>query len=177
MNNPVHTDYVTDISHAEDEPYLKRPLFNVNMRLFRPSHAYHNLVQAACDHLEWCCLTKAQGYKLPHGFSGANAGIPWNIIAIARERGTKKAWAEIMINPEITVQSPQMVESESNCGSIRLREPIKVMRREWVKVLWYDRNERMHLADYRREDGGFTIQHEIDHNRGILITDRAKITT
>lgn len=175
---PKHTDYVTDISHPEDVPYLKTPLFNVNLRLFRSSDRYRALIIAACDHISWCCLTKADGYKLPHGFSGANAGIPWNIIAKAQQRGTPRANAYVMINPKITGRSRRMVETMSNCGSIRLPEPIKVLRHEWIVCDWYDVDGVFHQAGrFGATDGGFTIQHEIDHNAGILITDRAAPTS
>ncbi len=170
---PIHTDYVTDITHPEDVPYLKTKLFDVNMRLFRSSDRYHALIMAACAHIRWCTLTKADGYKLPHGFSGANAGIPWNIIGIARQRGQANALAEIMINPKIISQSKEMIESQSNCGSIRLPEPITVRRHAWVVVEWYNEMGIRSHQRFTRENGGLTIQHEVDHNLGILITDRA----
>lgn len=168
-----HSDYVTDITHAEDVPYLRTPLFNVNMRLYRTSPQYRNVVQAAVYHITCCCLTKAKGYKLPHGFSGANAGIPWNIIGIARNRGQLHAYAQIMINPRIIARSTEMIESQSNCGSIRLPEPITVRRHAWVTVEWYDGTAAFCRETFNRDQGGLTIQHEVDHNLGILITDRA----
>lgn len=173
MSGIIHTDYVTDIGNAEDRKYLRVPLFDVNMRLFHANAKYKGLVLSACEYISFLCLTKAEGYKLAHGFSGANAGIPWNIIAIARNRGEKDAWAEIMINPKIIDQSKEIIQSESNCGSIRLPKPIIVNRYEWIEVTWYDLNGKFKTERFDREHGGLTIQHEVDHNLGILITDRA----
>jgi peptide deformylase len=174
MKEIIHTDYVTDITHKEDVPYLRTKLFDVNMRLFNSSNKYKALVLDACEYIGFLCLTKAEGYKLPHGFSGANAGIPWNIIAIARNRGEKTAYAQVMTNPKIINASEEMIESESNCGSIRLKEPITIKRHAWVDITWYSaRDFAFCKARFYRENGGLTIQHEIDHNLGILITDRA----
>jgi peptide deformylase len=115
-----------------------------------------------------------EGYKLPHGMSGANAGIPWNIIAVARGRGESGAWAEVMINPKIVDVSDEMIESESNCGSITLPEPIKIKRHAWVTVRYAEAEDDYseYTRTFHRQDGGLTIQHEIDHNLGVTILDR-----
>lgn len=169
----AHTDNITHVSNLADLRYLKELLINVNMRLFKTSLGYQTVVKAACDHISWLCLAGLGGYKLAHGMSGANAGIPWNIIGIARQRGTPDAWCEIMINPIIIGRSPAMIESQSNCGSINLPEPITVRRHARVTVEWYDIKGDYQQKTFDRTDGGLTIQHEIDHNLGILITDRA----
>mgnify|MGYP001591070886 CR=1 FL=1 len=169
-----HDDNITFIENAEDKPYLKTPLFNVCMRLFHASRHYRKVVLTACDHISYLCLAGLEGYKLPHGMSGANAGIPWNIIGIARNRGQPDAWCEIMINPVITARSKAMIESESNCGSIRLANPIRVQRHAWINVDWYDIKGVLHEGWlFDRNRGGLPIQHEVDHNNGCLITDRA----
>jgi peptide deformylase len=169
-----HSDHITHISNPEDQRYLKEPLIDVNMRLFGTSPQYRAVVLAACAHIEWLCLTKMEGYKLPHGMSGANAGIPWNIIGMAQQRDTPKANCYIMINPKITGRSRAMVESRSNCGSIRLPEPITIRRHAWIVCDWYDVNGIFHhKGRFDRRGNGLTIQHEVDHNLGVLITDRA----
>lgn len=167
------SDWLTHIDNKEDVPYLRSRLLDVNIRLLKSNIHYKKLVRGACDMLRMHALTQLEGYKLPHGTSGANLGIPWNILSYVRERGSPRAWVEVMINPKITSRSTEMVEAESNCGSIRLTEPIKVMRHVWVDVRWYDMDKDYWFHRiFRRENCGFTIQHEIDHNNGILITDR-----
>jgi peptide deformylase len=167
------SDWLTHIDNKEDQPYLRSKLLDVNMRLLRANGDYRELVLMACNHLKNHCLMQLEGYKLPHGTSGANLGIPWNIIAIARNRGRHDAWAEIMINPMICKYCGTQEEASSNCGSIRLENPIKVLRYPAVIVSWFDIGGVARKELFTREQGSFTLQHEIDHNNGILITDRA----
>lgn len=167
-----HDNNITHISRPEDAVYLRTPLLPVNMRLYASSDGYRKVVAAAYDHIRWLCMTEKAGYKLPHGMSGANAGIPWNIIGIARGRGKPHAWCEIMLNPVITYRSPEMIESQSNCGSINLPNPITVRQHSYVRVSWYDIKSVPHEQPFDRDSGGLTIQHEVDHNLGRLIIDR-----
>jgi len=154
-----HEDRCTLLANEEDRDILTRPLFDVNMRLFHANIAYRSLVQCCCVYIRECAMTKADGYKQPHGYSGANAGIPFNIIALAD--GT------VMINPKIVASSGER-ESLSNCGSLLLEHPIKVKRFADVTVRYFD------MGGFHRMMVGYlpTVQHEVDHNNGILITDR-----
>lgn len=167
-----HSDYITHISNQEDLSYLRTQLNDVNIRLFHTSLPYRDLVQKACDYIKFLTITQMEGYKLPHGMSGANAGIPWNIIGIARNRGTRYAHADIMINPHILIYEGEEVESMSNCGSLILDKPIEIKRYEKIYVRYYSYLGIPYEEWFTRDQGGFTIQHEIDHNNGILITDR-----
>lgn len=169
-----HSDHITHIDNAEDVPYLRTPLFNVNMRLFKTSAFYRFVVLEACRLIVNLCATKMEGYKLPHGMSGANAGIPWNIIGIARNRGEKDAWTEIMINPKILAYGSKVVESQSNCGSLTLKEPITIKRHAKIDVEWHDTDGAAHKDTFDSTTGAFTIQHEVDHNLGVMITDRIR---
>ncbi len=169
----LHSDHITHIDNPADVPYLRGKLLDVNMRLFSTSDGYRAVVLAACDWIAKLCTTKMEGYKLPHGMSGANAGIPWNIIGIARNRGQDDAYTQIMINPKIGAYGGKVIESQSNCGSLCLKEPITIKRRERVTLGWFDMDGKDCCGTFGREDGGFTIQHEVDHNLGVLITDRA----
>lgn len=164
---------VTHIDNIQDHDYLKKELFWVNMRLFNSSISYKNLVLSACERIELLCSTTMDGYKKPHGMSGANAGIPWNIICYVKNRGKENESYETMINPHIIDDNGEVIETISNCGSIRLKEPIKVIRQSRVHVVWHNVKGIECNGWFSRNNGGFTIQHEIDHNLGILITDRA----
>jgi peptide deformylase len=62
-------------------------------------------------------------------------------------------------------------EVKSNCGSILLKEPIKIKRFKRISVAWYDVNGNYHMEDFKGQVA-CTIQHEIEHNLGILITDK-----
>lgn len=155
----THKDCCTLYEIPEERDILTRKLFDVNMRLFRYNPDYRSIVQCAIEHIRECAMTQREGYKKPHGYSGANAGIPWNIIALAD--GT------VMINPVVVKVDPRKRESFSNCGSLLLKEPIKIWRHSRVVVDYFDRDG----APCQAEGYLPTVQHEIDHNNGILIWD------
>lgn len=163
-----HSDYCTHIKNPEDKDILTRRLFDVNMRLFETSKEYRNIINSICQYLIWWAKTPKDGYKMPHGVSGANAGISFNIIAVNRGE-----FPNIMINPKILKSYGKKIESESNCGSLTLEAPIKILRDEFVDIEYFTiaGNKKIERK-IGREQAGFTIQHEIEHNLGILITDR-----
>lgn len=158
MNMPKHTDFCTLLSNPEDVDILTRKGFDVNLRLMKTSPAYKAIIEEIAKYILWGSTTEKEGYKKPHGFSGANAGIPFNIIAVGNE---------ILINPHILRFKGAKI-GESNCGSLMLERPIKVLRHGWVHIEYWD------LEGNRHETSGYlpTHQHEIDHNNGVLITDR-----
>lgn len=170
-------DFVTHVDDQDDLPFLKGVLFDVNMRLYNnPKNLiYKQLVKNCCDYLRFCALQTMDGYSKPYGMSGANIGIPFNIIGIVRKRGTKDEFCEIMINPLITERSVKTELAKTNCGSIRLAKPIEVRRCSFVSVNWFDEDGNSRSNTFDRASGGFTIQHEIEHNNGILITELAEL--
>lgn len=169
------SDYLTHIDNKEDKPFLKTPLFDVNIRLFISNQKYNQIIMDCCELISFCAVTKMDGYKLPHGMSGANVGIPFNIIGIVKNRGQSNAYCEIMINPKILKYQGKKVESLSNCGSIRLEKPIKIKRWPSILIEWFDTKGIKKVYDFVGGSANvFTIQHEVDHNLGILITDRQK---
>lgn len=160
---PRHEDFCTLLKNEEDKDILTRKLFDVNVRLFSSSPAYRDIILSICGYLQWCAQTEKEGYKKPHGYSGANAGIPFNIIALAD--GT------VMVNPKVTASNAGYTAMESNCGSLMLEDHLKIIRHKKIKVdyLGVVNEELVEMSQT-----GFlpTVQHEVDHNNGILITDR-----
>lgn len=164
----LHSDYVTHMDNVEDQDILTRKLFDVNMRLFNTSYKYRKIILEICDYIKWNCYTEKEGYKKPHGFSGANAGISFNIIAYNANHNTV-----VMINPVITKYYGDTIISESNCGSLTLNNPIEVERSEFIDISYYDEQGKFkELKRVDRRNCGLTIQHEVDHLNGILIYDR-----
>lgn len=153
-----HEDYCTLFKNEEDQDILTRRLFDVNMRLFKVNSQYRQLVLQAAHYIRFCAQTEKDGYKKPHGYSGANAGIPFNIIALAD--GT------VMLNPRITNRQGERL-SISNCGSLMLDTPIRIRRAAYCEVDYFDTEGNSSAM------GGYlpTVQHEVEHNLGILITD------
>lgn len=173
-------DYITyynrvDKANGADEHlFLRSKMFDVNMRLFKSSEKYKNIITECCNYIKFLALSKYEDYSDPHGMSGANAGIPFNIIGVVYYRKVKNTSpiCEIMINPRIVHKSNTFIETESNCGSIRLRKSIKVKRHEWIVVNYFNEQGIEFTEKIRRIDKCFTIEHEIDHNLGILIFDK-----
>lgn len=161
-----HKDCCTLLKNKEDRDILTRKLFDVNLRLSVASPSYNSLVVECCEYIRYLATHERPGYKKPHGFSGANAGIPFNIIALAN--------GDVMINPRIALHKGVKVSS-SNCGSLLLDQPIEINRYEFVIVeyIGYDSFIDRKPEIVRVEGYLPTVQHEIDHNNGILITDRA----
>lgn len=168
-------DVMTWMRHLEDRPYLESQFLDVNMRLFRSSKGYRRIILEICKELRVLALSELEGYGWPFGISGANTGIPLNIIGRVLYRGTKRANCQIMINPCILGYSNARHLAQSNCGSIRLVKPLTIRRYDWVLVKWFDEEGLSHTATFTQSMGGDTIQHEVDHNRGVLITEREAV--
>jgi peptide deformylase len=152
-----------------DTSVLHVPLFPVNMRLYKTSDRFRKLVLDVVDYMEVIFRSEVEGYTQPRGISGANLGVPWNIVGVRRDPRNL-----YMLNPVVVGHSEESVQTLSNCGSLRLPEPIPVSRWEWVDVEYYDfAGEKVGPVRFRRADQGFTVQHEIDHNIGVLITDHS----
>ncbi len=155
-------NYLVQCSGSTDEvDILSRRLFDVNIRLYQNNQEYRELVRAALQHLVTALNTEYDNYTPPVGMSGANIGVPWNIIAVPR----------LMINPKIIDHSFAYEYVKSNCGSIQLPQTISVKRWKFIDVEYYNIEGKLVVEyDVDRCDGGYTIQHEIDHNQGKLIS-------
>lgn len=162
-----HLDVCTHIKFPADRDILNRKNFDVNMRLFHSSPGYRSLVQEACHYIEECVSHDHDGYSTPKGWSGANAGIPWRIIAVMVGETPL-----VMINPIIEILEGGQEVVKSNCGSLTLSEPVEVKRHKSIKVSYYDTQGLPQWIKMQRIDGGYTAQHEVDHTLGILITDK-----
>lgn len=172
--NPVD-DFLTYVARREDLPYLRSRLLPVSMRLFESSHRYRNIVWACCEYVRSVALMELEGYGLPYGMSGANLGLPFNIIGCVVGRGGPNARCHIMINPEIVEYAGTLRYVQSNCGSIRLERPLEVQRYSTVRVRYFDESGAKQERLFDVSEGAYTIQHEVDHNLGILITDSGRI--
>jgi peptide deformylase len=99
------------------------------------------------------------------------AGLAFNIIGITKNRLQDNEYCKILINPRIVEYMEDLVETTSNCGSITLDKPIKLTRNSEIIVNYFDEKGNEFVELFTRETGAFTIQHEVDHNNGILIID------
>jgi peptide deformylase len=167
---------LTFIENKEDKIYLKTKLLPVNIRLFKESPHYRLLIEHCCDIILTYSLTTLDGYTKPYGMSAANLAIPFNIISIVKNRGKEDEYGEIMINPTILRTGKFKIPTKTNCGSIRLNKSINVSRWEYITVSYFDIKGDHHIKQFSPKTNSFTIQHEIDHNNGILIIDYEKLS-
>jgi len=167
---PRIIDYLVQEYDAEEfsRETLHRPLFDVNMRLFRSSPFYRQLVMDTINYMDAHLNMTFEDYPAPRGVSGANLGIPWNIIGFKHQNKNK-----FCINPRILNRSTEGVVTETNCGSFRLEKAVKVFRSDYIDLEYYDlKGQRIIEKNIGRYQAGFVIQHEVDHNCGVCITDK-----
>jgi peptide deformylase len=148
---------------------LHRQSFPVNIRLFNDNRAYRLIVKNIIAHMESLFSAEFSDYNPLLGISGANVGIPFNIVIIKRPTGNL-----IMVNPEIKLTSKETQEVTSNCGSLCLEKSIKKVRPKEVTVHHYKLQKGHLIKACATFEGKLasTVIHEIEHNQGILITDR-----
>ena len=175
-----HLNYCTHISFEEDKDILTRKNFNVSMRLFNSNSMYRNLIVNIANYIKFCAVIKKEGYPVPKGWSGANAGIPFNIIAINNEKQNEfgesligeKCVSNIdvvFLNPIITRFYGYKKQVKTNCGSLILQNKILVNRYQYIDLCYYTIDGI--YKEWRKIPPfpGYIIQHEIDHTLGILI--------
>lgn len=157
----------------KDDDALHMRAGSINMRLYRKNKSYRELIGNVIDYMLMGSALDFEDYPKAQGISGANVGIPLNIVIVV---GKHKLGPQVFLNPRITKESQECVTAKSNCGSLNLDEPITVVRRQWVWVEFYNLAGDKQIKKYEIGDGGVipsaTLQHEIDHNLGILITER-----
>jgi len=155
-----------------DDSMLHSKLFDINMRLFNNNKRYQHLVLEIIGYMEEVAEKEFSDYTPAKGISGANVGVPFNIIGV---KNKKNKW-DFFINPKCIKRSSIKKVVKSNCGSLRLKESIKVERHKWVKLRYYnlEGEEKTKCFD---NSYGYTVQHEVNHNNGILIIDEERALT
>lgn len=161
-------DYLVQNTELDNQS-LHNKLLNINIRLFVSNKKYSSIVVLVIDYMKKLLATSFSDYSNLRGISGANIGIPINIIGFVDTKGQ----VVIMINPLIKKYSNKKQMVSSNCGSIVLSQAIKVERSYKITVDYYDEIGKPSIKTFEGSDA-FVIQHEVDHNNGILITQREK---
>jgi len=156
----------------DDNDILHRKLFDVNIRLFNINKKYRKLILNTVSYMKKIAKKKFEDYSPAKGISGANVGIPFNIIGVLDKNIYKDKWV-FFLNPEIVSRSGVKETVKSNCGSLLLKEPIKVNRHKWVQLKYYNLKGEKKIG-YFNGRYGYTIQHEVNHNNGILINSRKR---
>lgn len=181
-------DNLMQISYEDESSFLRSILFPVSIRLLHSNREYAQLIQTSILYMVKMGTKTYDNYPTIRGISGANCGIPYNIVVIwvKWEKEKIKLSQEIvdefeydfkgnpcivMLNPNIISFSLKTFTTLSNCGSLCLKTPISVVRHEWIEVEYYTITGEKRKNIFRRPICG-TLQHEIEHNLGILIIDK-----
>jgi len=172
MNNNIKVDTVLVQNHGPeyDRDCLNRPSFLVNMRLFDVRPQYREIINQIVEYMCWSLDINYSDYGIGQesGVAATTMGFPFSIIVV--KSGQKK---KVMINPQIIERSDSRTIAKSNCGCCRLKNKIELFRYDWISVRYFDEKGRLKTDEkVDKMNGGFTIQHEIDHTIGFLITDR-----
>jgi peptide deformylase len=163
-------DYLVQVGYEEENKFLHTKMFDVNMRLFSSSTEYKNIILSTLNSMRRIILSDFEDYTL-RGLSGANIGIPFNIIILLVKNSHYPDNILEMINPKIITYSGYVRKHSTNCGSICLPGPILVDRNDRIDVLYYKRDGLLRRNIFSIEEGSLIIQHEVDHGLGKLITD------
>jgi len=153
----------------DDNDILHRKLFDVNIRLFNDNKKYRKLILSIVSYMKKVAKKRFKDYTPAKGISGANVGIPFNIIGVLNKNNK---WY-FFLNPEIINRSAKEEATLSNCGSLLLKNSIKVKRYKWIELEYYNLKGQKR-STYFNGKYCYTIQHEVDHNNGILITSRKR---
>lgn len=156
-------EYDTDILHTK--------ALDVNMRLFKDNERYRKIILSITDYMEWHLTSTFEDYHVPKGVAGPSLGIPFNIIAYKDQQNKVR----IYINPKIIGRSKEVTATRSNCGAQKLTVWVELQRANTIDVEFFDLSgNRVQQKGITKDQGGFTIQHEIDCTAGILVTDKRK---
>jgi len=167
---PRITDYLVQGNNADefDRGILSRKATPVNMRLFRSSPFFRQLIMDVVNYMDSHLSMTYDDNAAPMGVSAVTLGIPWNIIGY-KHKGRNK----FCINPKITKYSTDNTETSTNCGALRLNQDIKVLRSNNIDFEYFDlRGQRVVEKHVGRYEGAFVIQHEVEHGLGVCITDK-----
>lgn len=166
---PKITDYLVQESFADDDKrMIHKPVFGVNMRLFRSSPFYRQIVMDMVNYMDAHLNMTFEDYSGQRGIAAPQLGLPLAIIGF-KHRGKNK----FCINPKIISKSKEGDSTETNCGSLRLAKGVKVFRHNLIDLEYFNlKGERIIEKNIGKWEGGWVIQHEVDHLQGICVTDR-----
>ena len=158
------------------DPILRRSADAVDTSLFGS-----DILRQACDILRNTAVAEG-AVGLAAQQCGVNARIIYLEVPLQQGRSTYM----IMINPQILDRSPEleMVSWRESCLVLPPTFQTTVLRDAWVDVSYYgigipERKQKNSITSRRivRLYGQMAraIQHEMDHDRGILVTDHVSL--
>lgn len=163
-------DFVLQFYDQNDQSdMLSRQLFDVNIRLLKTNPVYKTLIWLNACYILWVLSREFTDYKDIKAVGAATVGVPYNIVAFRQADNKMRT----LVNPKIVDASTVLISAKTNCPALMLEESIETKRPSWISIDYHDTDGNVYKAmKIERHQGAFSIQHEIDHNNGILITKR-----
>lgn len=150
------------VQSGDGDKCLTTPAVDVNIRLYKTNDDYRSLITHAIDYIIKTLKQDYTDYTNPRGISAVEIGVPWNIIAYKDNINVK-----VCINPKIVSRSKATTTSKTKCPSSP-NDTYSVERHDHIDITFFDLNgRRINQKNITRYQGGWCIQHEINHNRGI----------
>lgn len=158
-----------------DTTVLTRESFPVNMRLYKSNPSYRKVILEIVRVMDEHLHSHFEDYADPRGVAAANLGFPFRIIGFRMKPNQN----QFCLNPKIVHKSPHTVQTQTNCGSLRLAEPVTVERYATIDLEYYDlEGNSVTRRSIARHEGGFTIQHEVEQVNGrVICHNKVKPTT
>jgi len=158
----------------DDTKILCTPSCPVNMRLYKSSENYRDVILHIVTCMDEHLRTRYDDYGDPKSVAAINLGYPFKIIGYKKTYGINGE-NQFMLNPAIINASPTKIQVTTNCGSLQLPGPVALQRHQWIDVTYFDLEGNKHeLLTISKEHCGFTIQNAIDQINGVTIVERAK---
>jgi len=152
-----------------DKTPLLRESFAVNMRLYRSNTQYRKIILEIIRYMDEHLHSHFEDYPEPRGVAAANLGFPFKIIGYRK----KPQENQFCLNPKITERSVATVSTQTNCGSLKLKDNVTIERNSTIDLEYYDLEGCLvSKKTITRSEGGFTIQHEVDQINGRTIVDK-----
>jgi len=162
-------DYILQAKFPNEEATLKQSAFLVNIRLYKSSEHYRDLINNIIKYLGWYLSSAFEGYERPRGISAAVLGIPLSII------GYKDTWQKnrFYINAKIAAHSDLKNTVRSNCECYQLNQPTQTYRYSTIDLEFYDLNgHKVIQKNIGYAEGSYVIQHELNHCYGKTIVEK-----
>lgn len=154
-----------------DKSILVKESFLVNLRLYKISKDYKNIILTIVAYMDEHLNSKFEDWKDPIGVAACNLGFPFKIIGYKSGLNTPKC--QYCLNPKITLYAGVEQTAQGNCGSLQLKEPLSVKRNCLIDFEFYDLEGNLVVKkSISRSEGAFTIQNEIDQINGITVEIR-----
>jgi peptide deformylase len=166
------TDYLLQESFPDDnKAMLHKSAENVSMRLFRSSPFYRQIIHDIVNYMDGHLSMTFEDYTNIRGVSAVQLALPFTIIGFKHRSKNK-----FCINPKIITRSEAGELTETNCGSFRLEKGVKVFRHTLIDLEYHDlKGQKIIEKNIGKWEGGWVIQHEVDHCDGICVPDRAVV--